>query len=105
MSPVHVAAFIVWESEYAKSPILPFDIWKAPSFGILLIMVTCSFMAMDIFLCYFSLFSLTVRNYSIIKGAAYYQPLTFIGTAAAFLSAWLVPRVPAQYIVAVGNLA
>ena len=60
---------------------------------------------MGIFLWYFSLLNLNIRGYSIIEAGAHFQPLTVLGTVAAFVSAWLVPRLPAQYILAIGNTA
>ncbi|KAK5727584.1 hypothetical protein LTR15_003485 [Elasticomyces elasticus] len=105
VSLVHITSFAIWESRWASSPILPFDIWTAPSFGLLMVTVFFSFMSMGIFLWYTTLLCITVRGNSILLTAAYYQPLTIGGTAAAFLSAWLVPRIPAQYIVAIGNAA
>ncbi|KAK3066982.1 hypothetical protein LTR53_016403 [Teratosphaeriaceae sp. CCFEE 6253] len=102
---LHLALFILYESRVATSPILPFTIWRAPSFGRMLALVFCSFMSQGIYLWYTSLFSLTIRRYSLIEAAAHYQPLTLVGTAAAFLSAWLVARMPAQYTIAIGNLA
>ncbi|KAK3069709.1 hypothetical protein LTR53_011730 [Teratosphaeriaceae sp. CCFEE 6253] len=102
---LHLALFVLYESRVATSPILPFTIWRAPSFGRMLALVFCSFMSQGIYLWYTSLFSLTIRHYSLIEAAAHYQPLTLVGTAAAFLSAWLVARMPAQYTIAIGNLA
>ncbi|KAF2158714.1 hypothetical protein M409DRAFT_71505 [Zasmidium cellare ATCC 36951] len=105
VSLLHLAAFLLWEAKFAPSPILPFSIWKAPSFKLMLLIVFFSFMSMGIFLWYFSLIGLNIRHYSIIENGANYQPLTVLGTAAAFLSAWLIPRLPAQYIIAIGNVA
>ena len=105
VSILHLAVFLLWEARFAKSPILPFDIWKAPSFGLMLLLVFCSFMSMGIFIWYFSLLNLNIRGYSIIETGAHFQPLTIMGTIAAFVSGWLVPRLPAQYILAIGNTA
>lgn len=74
-------------------------------FKLMLLVVFFSFMSLGIFLWYFSLIGLNIRHYSIVEDGANYQPLTILGTAAAFLSAWLIPRLPAQYIIAIGNVA
>ncbi|KAK4500417.1 hypothetical protein PRZ48_008606 [Zasmidium cellare] len=105
VSVLHLAAFMLWEAKFASSPILPFSIWQAPSFKLMLLVVFFSFMSLGIFLWYFSLIGLNIRQYSIIENGANYQPLTILGAAAAFLSAWLIPRLPAQYIIAIGNVA
>ena len=60
---------------------------------------------MGIFIWYFSLLSLNIRGYSLVENGAHYQPLAVLGTVAAFLSGWLVSRLPAQYILATGNVA
>lgn len=62
-------------------------------------------MSLGIFLWYYALYSFNIRNYTIIEAGANYQPLTILGTGAAFLAAWLVPRLPAQIIIAIGNAA
>lgn len=62
-------------------------------------------MSIGIFIWYSTLFWLNIRHYSLIEAGANWQPLTILGTAANFLSAWLIPRLQAQYIIAIGNLA
>lgn len=103
VSILHLGMFALWEAKFAKSPILPFDIWKSSSFGILIVLIFCSFMSLGIFLWYYALFGANIRHQSIIEVGANYQPLTILGTVAAFLAAWLVPRVSAQIIIAIGN--
>jgi MFS family permease len=102
---VHFAAFVFWEARIAKSPILPFDIWTSKSFGLLLLLASCSFMSIGIFIWYFTLFGLNIRHYSLIEVGLNWLPLAILGTAANFLSAWLIPRVQAQYMLGIGNLA
>jgi hypothetical protein len=89
----------------AKEPILPFNIWKAPSFGILMIAILFSFMSLGIFFWYMNIYMITIRGDNLIIVGVQYLPLTIVGCANAFLSAWLVPRVPAQVIIGTGCLA
>lgn len=89
----------------AKEPILPFNIWKAPSFGILMITIFLSFMSLGIFFWYMNIYMVTIRGDSLITVGVQYLPLTIAGTANAFFSAWLIPRVPAQLIIGMGCLA
>ena len=105
VSIIHLGVFVFWEAKIASSPILPFNIWKSPSFGLILVLIFFSFMGMGIFLWYTTLFALNVRGYSIIETGGMFQPLSILGTLAAFLSAWLIPRLAAQYIIALGTLA
>lgn len=62
-------------------------------------------MGVGIYIWYFTLFGLDIRGYSIIENAAHFQAVTFLGTLNAFLAAWLVPRLSAQYILAIGSFA
>lgn len=89
----------------AKEPILPFNIWKAPSFGLLMLAIFFSFMSLGIFFWYMNIYMITIRGDSLIMVGVQYLPLTIGGSAVAFLAAWLVPRVPAQVIIGLGCLA
>uniref|UniRef100_A0A8H7NHS9 Major facilitator superfamily (MFS) profile domain-containing protein n=1 Tax=Bionectria ochroleuca TaxID=29856 RepID=A0A8H7NHS9_BIOOC len=104
VSVVHLAAFVFWEKNGAKDPILPFDIWTAPSFVSLIIVSLLSFMAFGVLLWYINVWLLTVRNWTVLLSSAALVPLTVLGAVAAILSAWLIPRLSAQYILAIGAL-
>ncbi|KAI1149678.1 MFS general substrate transporter [Nemania diffusa] len=105
VSVLHIVVFGVWESKFAKEPILPFNIWKVPSFGRLILTVALSFMSLGIFFWYMNIFMQTVRGDSLIRTGLQYLPLTIVGAITPFLAAWLVPRVPAQVIIGLGCLA
>ncbi|KAH6639609.1 major facilitator superfamily domain-containing protein [Boeremia exigua] len=102
---IHFAAFAYWEIKVAKEPILPFNIWKAPSFGILMLTIFFSFMSLGIFFWYMNVYMITIRGDSLIRVGVQYLPLTIVGSMVAFLAAWLVPRVPAQAIIGGGCIA
>lgn len=89
----------------AKEPILPFNIWTAPSFGILLLVIFFSFMSIQIFFWYMNIYMITIREDTLIQVGVQYLPLTIGGCAMAFVAAWLVTRVPAQVIICAGCLA
>ncbi|KAJ9149796.1 Aminotriazole resistance protein [Pleurostoma richardsiae] len=105
ISALHFAAFAYWEMKVAKEPILPFNIWKAPSFGRLLLAIFFSFMSLGIFFWYMNIYMQTIRGDGLIRVGLQYIPLTILGAANAFLGAWLVPRLPAQAIIGLGLLA
>lgn len=46
--------------------------------------------------------NINLRGYSILSAAAVVQPLTVGGVFAAFTASWLIPRLSAQYILAIG---
>ncbi|RWA10103.1 hypothetical protein EKO27_g4998 [Xylaria grammica] len=105
ISVAHFVAFAVWESKFAKDPIMPFDIWKMPSFGRLIVTVALAFMSLGIFLWYMSQFMQQIRGDSLITTGLQYLPLTIVGAITPFVAAWLIPRVPAQVIIGLGCLA
>jgi hypothetical protein len=89
----------------AKDPILPFNIWKAPSFGLLMLAIFFSFMSLGIYFWYMNAYMQNIRGDSLIMTGVQYLPLTIVGCMVAFFAAWLVPRVPAQVIICMGCLA
>jgi hypothetical protein len=105
VSILHIAAFILWEGRFATSPILPLDIWTAPSFGLMIACAFLSFMAVGIDIWYISVWNLTIRNYTVLSAAAAWSPLAAGGAVAAIASAKVVPLLPAQYILAIGSLS
>ena len=105
MSLLHLAVFAYWEMKLAKDPILPFNIWKAPSFGYLTVALFFSFMSIGIYLWYMNLYMQTIRGDSLIRVGVQWLPITIGGFFAAFFAGWLIPRVPAQGIIGLGCLA
>jgi hypothetical protein len=102
---LHLAIFIFWETKIAASPILPFDIWTAPSILPLVVVVFFAFMSFGLFGWYISCWHLVIRNGSLLTAAAEIQPFTVGGAIAAISAAWLIPRLSAQYILAIGATA
>ncbi|KAL1836177.1 hypothetical protein VTJ49DRAFT_5474 [Mycothermus thermophilus] len=105
ISILHSVLFCYWETRVANEPILPFNIWNAPSFGILIIIIFFSFMSMGIYFWYMDIYMQTIPGDSLIQTGVQYLPLTIGGTINSFFAAWLVPRVPAQVIIGAGCLA
>ncbi|KAH7324920.1 major facilitator superfamily domain-containing protein [Stachybotrys elegans] len=105
VSILHLAAFAVWESRFAKDPILPFDIWKAPSFSWMIVSAFFTFMAVGIVIWYISLWNLQLRHYSLFLNGAAYATLAVCGAVAAILSAIAIRHLAAEYIMAIGSLA
>ena len=101
MSLVHFCAFVYWEAKVTRSPILPFDIWTAPSMLPLVIVVFFVFMSFGIFGWYTFQWNLIIRNNTLLNAAASAQPLTVGGAFACIAAGWLIPRLEAQYILAI----
>jgi MFS family permease len=80
-------------------------IWTAPSFGPLIVVCFFCFMSFGIVIWYFVIWLQTIRNWTILSASAAVMPLTVMGAVAAVLSAYLIPRLAAQYILAIGALS
>lgn len=102
---LHFACFLVWEARFASAPILPFDIWTAPSFGILIVAAFLCFMSFGILLWYFMIWQLTIRDWSLLSTSASIMPFTIGGAIAAVTAAWLIRKIAAQYILALGAIS
>ncbi|KAG0647147.1 putative MFS-type transporter [Hyphodiscus hymeniophilus] len=98
------ALFGFWEHKIAKQPIMPLDIWTAPSFFALILVVLFSVMAYGIALWYLVAWQQLVRHWSVLRFAAGLVPHAIFGGCAAPVAAWLIPRLAAQWILAFGAL-
>ena len=83
---------------------MPLSIWVAPSFFALIIVVLFSFMAYGTFLWYYVAWQQEIRHWSTLSLAFGFTPLPICAATAAVLAAWLVPRLAAQWILAIGCL-
>lgn len=97
--------FAIWEHKYARHPVLPMSIFKAPSFFPLLIVVLFSFMSYGTFIWYLVAWQQEVRHWSTLSTSVGLTPIAICGAFAAFMAAWLIPRLAAQWILVIGALA
>jgi MFS family permease len=102
ISVLLLAAFIHWEAKVAKCPIVPLDVWKAPSFLPLLGATLLSFMSFGTLLWYSVAWQQILRQWTPLQFAVGWTPFAISAPIGAFLGAWLVPRIPAQWILAIG---
>jgi hypothetical protein len=96
--------FGFWEHKIAKQPIMPLDIWTAPSFFALIIVVMFSVMAYGIALWYMVAWQQLIRHWTVLEFAAGLVPHAIFGGCAAPVAAWLISRLAAQWILAFGAL-
>ncbi|RYP21346.1 hypothetical protein DL765_002247 [Monosporascus sp. GIB2] len=102
-SVVLFVGYGVWEHYFASDPIMPLSIFKAPFFAPLILVVLLNFMATGTLLWYTVAWLQEVRHWTPTQFAIGWTPFGVCGVAAAFLAALLVPRMPAQYILAIGT--
>lgn len=104
-SVILFVAFAVYEHKFAKFPILPLSIFCAPSFFALVIVVLFSFMSYGTVIWYMVAWQQEVRHWSTLSISYGLTPVAICASCAAFIAAWLVPRLAAQWILAIGALA
>ncbi len=103
ISVVLFAFFILWEAK-TPHPIMPLAIYKAPSFAPLLLVVLLNYMAMGTILWYMLLWQQNLRHWSVLHTAIGWSPFIVVATLGSLLAAWLVPRLAAQWIIAIGTV-
>lgn len=100
----HFAVFLIWESRWAVAPIIPFDIWKVPSFAALILVLFFVFMSLGIYLWYVTVFLANLRHWGPVMLGVAFLPMAVSGTGAAFFAAWVVRKLPAEMVVCIGAL-
>ncbi|RDW81403.1 uncharacterized protein DSM5745_04960 [Aspergillus mulundensis] len=103
VSVVLFALFIVWEHK-TPHPIMPPSIFKAPSFAILVLVILLNYMTVGTVLWYQLLWLQEIWGWSTLQFAIGWTPFVICGTFAACLAAWLIPRLAAQWILALGTV-
>jgi hypothetical protein len=104
-SVLHFTAFIIWEWKFAKQPILPFDIWVAPSFAAMVTVTFFIFMAVGIGIWYITIWNSEIRGYTLFANGGAFATLAVCGAIAAVASGKIIRYIPAEYIMATGGLA
>ncbi|KAB8216248.1 major facilitator superfamily domain-containing protein [Aspergillus novoparasiticus] len=104
ISLILFGSFLVWEKRFAAQPIMPLEIFKAPSFLTLLLVILLNYMAVGTLIWYQVLWLQEVWHWSPLHFAVGWTPFVVCATAAASLAAWLIPRLAAQWILAIGTI-
>lgn len=94
--------FLAWEKYIASDPIMPVTIFKAPTFTALLFVVLLSYMSFGISLWYMIAWEQLLRGLDVIQLTLAWTPFVPGSIIAVFIAAWLIPRLAAQYIIALG---
>ena len=79
-----------------------FAIFKTPTFTALILVVIMSYMAFAISQWYTITWLQQVRGWTVMQTMVGYSPFLVIGPLSVGLAAWLIPRVDAQWIMAIG---
>ncbi|OGM49823.1 efflux pump antibiotic resistance protein [Aspergillus bombycis] len=104
VSLILFGGFLLWEKRFAAQPIMPLEIFKAPSFLTLLLVILLNYMAVGTLIWYQVLWLQEVWHWSPLHFAVGWTPFAICATAAASLAAWLIPRLAAQWILAIGTV-
>lgn len=81
---------------------MPLAVFKAPTFTTLILVAVLSYMGFSISQWYTITWLQQVRDWNITQTMAAYSPFIIVGPLSVSLAAWLMPRVAAQYIMALG---
>ncbi|KAL5000081.1 major facilitator superfamily domain-containing protein [Aspergillus recurvatus] len=103
LSVILFSLFIIWEHK-TSHPIMPPSIFKAPSFAILVLVILLDYMTVGTVVWYQLLWLQDVWGWSTLQFAIGWTPFVICGTFAACLAAWLIPRLAAQWILALGTV-
>ncbi|RBR18068.1 hypothetical protein FVER53590_04315 [Fusarium verticillioides] len=104
ISIVLMVIFFFWESKWADEPIMPPSIFRDKSFKALTIVVLFVYMAVGITLWYMVAWQQLIRGWSVLNVAVGWIPYGLGASCAVILAAWLIPRLAAQWILAIGCL-
>ncbi|KAL4885593.1 major facilitator superfamily domain-containing protein [Aspergillus karnatakaensis] len=102
LSLVLLTAFIIWEHK-TPHPIIPPSIFAAPSFAVLVLVILLNYMTVGTVIWYQIFWLQDVWHWSTLQFAVGWTPFVIFGTGAACLAAWLIPRLAAQWILALGT--
>ncbi|KAI5461958.1 major facilitator superfamily domain-containing protein [Mariannaea sp. PMI_226] len=94
--------FLIWEQVWAKDPIMPLSVFRAPTFSALIFVVLLSYMAIGISLWYAVSWQQLLRDLSVLETGINFIPFGLGSVVAVFAAAWLIRRVAAQWIMAAG---
>ncbi|RKL43954.1 hypothetical protein BFJ70_g4266 [Fusarium oxysporum] len=103
-SVVLMVIFFFWESKWADEPIMPPSIFRGKSFKALTVVVLFIYMAVGITLWYMVAWQQLIRGWSVLNVAVGWIPYGLGASCAVILAAWLIPRLEAQWILAIGCL-
>ncbi|KAL4749801.1 hypothetical protein BDW72DRAFT_204467 [Aspergillus terricola var. indicus] len=103
LSVILFSFFIIWEHKIPH-PIMPPSIFRAPSFAILVLVILLDYMTVGTVIWYQLLWLQDVWGWSTLQFAIGWTPFVICGTFAACLAAWLIPRLAAQWILALGTV-
>lgn len=101
----HLVSFAFWEAKLAPKPLVPTGVWRLRHFPRTLFISTFSFMSLGIFLWYFSLYGVQIRQQNLMETGASFQPMTVLPVAVVVAAVLLMPRVLAEHLQAGANLA
>ena len=94
--------FLIWEHKFAKEPVMPLGIFKASTFTALLFVVLLSYMSFGVALYYSISWQQVLRGEDTMEIAYHFAPAATASVLAVGAGAWLIPRLAAQWILALG---
>jgi MFS family permease len=97
-----MAAFVAWERWYAEGAIMPLHLFKVPTFSAVVLVVLLSYMGFGISLWYSISWQQLLRHTSVLQTGINFIPFGLGSVASVGIAAWMLPRIAAQWILALG---
>ncbi|KAJ8104359.1 major facilitator superfamily domain-containing protein [Lipomyces tetrasporus] len=97
-------SFFIWECRYASEPIMPLTVFHTPSFNALIFVILFIYMSVGILLWYMVAWQQLIRGWTVLQVAIGWIPFGIGASMGVTLAAWLIPRLEAQYVLALGCL-
>ncbi|OJD30289.1 efflux pump antibiotic resistance protein [Diplodia corticola] len=103
LSILSILGFLLWEAKFAgASPIMPLSVFAAPTFTALILVVLLTYMAFGMSMWYMVAWQEVTRGWSALHLAVGWIPFAAGASVAVAAAAWLIPRVGARWVLAVG---
>ena len=102
ISAAGFAAFIFWEKRIARDPVMPLSVFRIPTFAAVGVVALISSMSFSASLYYMVAWQQLLRGWSALDIAIGWIPFAIGAVASTLIAAWLIARVPAQWVLAIG---
>ncbi|KAK0519392.1 hypothetical protein OC842_007469, partial [Tilletia horrida] len=118
LSTLALTSFVLWERRLERAaiakrqrgergltfePLLPPAIWRAPRFGLLLLIVFTSWLSFNTLSYFITVFIQVVQHVSPLQTSLRFIPMIVTGILINVLSGWLMPKIRPVWMITVGS--
>ncbi|KAE8225044.1 hypothetical protein CF319_g2158 [Tilletia indica] len=118
LSTLALSSFVLWERKLERGaiakrqrgeagltfePLLPPAVWRAPRFGILLMIIFAAWLSFNCLSYFITVMIQLVQDVTPLQTSIRFLPMIFVGILINFLSGWLLPKVRPVWMITVGS--